>query len=65
MKTRQAIAHFGTARELAKALGITPGAVSQWGEDVPVLREYQIRDLVREGRGRDAPGEGLPARSAL
>jgi DNA-binding transcriptional regulator YdaS (Cro superfamily) len=48
MKTQHAISFFGTAAELAKALGITPGAISQWGEDVPKLRAYEIADLMRD-----------------
>jgi DNA-binding transcriptional regulator YdaS (Cro superfamily) len=47
MKTQHAIEFFGTAAELAKALGITPGAISQWGEDVPALRAYQITELMQ------------------
>jgi DNA-binding transcriptional regulator YdaS (Cro superfamily) len=42
MKTKDAIAHFGTATALAKALKISVAAVSQWGDSVPVGRAYQI-----------------------
>lgn len=45
MKTADVIAKAGTASDLARVLGITPAAVSQWGETVPLLREYQLREL--------------------
>lgn len=28
---------------LAKILEVTPSAISQWGEDVPQAREWQLR----------------------
>lgn len=47
MKTSEALREFNdSVRELAAALGITREAVYQWGETVPPLREYQIRDLL-------------------
>lgn len=45
MKTETAIKHFGSATGLAKALEITPGAVSQWGDQVPQLRSLQIEKI--------------------
>lgn len=56
MKKKQAIQLAGgTAKALADLLGLTESAVSQWGEDLPLLRVYQLRDLrpewfVRAGR---------------
>jgi len=44
MKTTEAIQHFGTIKNLAKALDITVHAIYQWPEDVPPLREYQINE---------------------
>lgn len=35
--------------ELGRLLGINRSAVSLWGDNIPLAREYQIRDLV-EGR---------------
>jgi len=48
MTTEEAKALFGGARKLAEALGITEQAVSQWGENVPELRVYQIKVLAGE-----------------
>lgn len=45
MKTKQAIEYAGTVSNLARILGIKPAAVSQWGENVPLLRVYQLKEL--------------------
>lgn len=45
MKTEQAIKQAGGAKQLAELLGITPSAISQWGEDVPESRVWQLRVL--------------------
>ena len=51
MTTKEAVAMFGgSRRRLAEALGITTQAVAQWGDTVPLLREYQIREIVNGGR---------------
>lgn len=45
MLTTDAVAHFGCKSKLAAALGISPAAVSQWGERVPQMRQYQLQIL--------------------
>lgn len=50
MKTKEAILHFGSARALAEALGISTQAVHGWGDDVPELRGYQIQILMMQGK---------------
>ncbi|WP_345854220.1 Cro/CI family transcriptional regulator [Shewanella algae] len=49
MKTNIAIEYFGGKRggrtRLAKALGISPSSISQWEENVPKLRAYQLERL--------------------
>ena len=50
MKKRDAIAAFGSASDLARALGITRQSVSSWGDDVPELRAYQIREILEQRR---------------
>lgn len=45
MKTRDAIKHFGTAAELARALGIQRQSICGWGKTVPLARQYQIEKL--------------------
>jgi DNA-binding transcriptional regulator YdaS (Cro superfamily) len=48
MEKKQAIEAFGSAKALADALGITEGAVSNWGDKIPELRQYQIRVILAE-----------------
>lgn len=36
-----------TKADLAEKLKITRSAVAQWGEKVPVRRQYEIRELLR------------------
>lgn len=48
MKTKDAIEFFGSLKKLADALGVWPQAVYRWGEDVPPLRAYQIKELMGE-----------------
>lgn len=45
MKTEHAIRHAGSPKGLADLLEITPSAISQWGDDVPQAREWQLRVL--------------------
>lgn len=48
MKTADAIEWAGSGVKLARRLGIKPQAIYQWGEDVPKLREYEIRELMEQ-----------------
>jgi len=43
MKTQEAIDRAGSTKALAELLGITSGAVSQWGDDMPEGRLWQLR----------------------
>jgi DNA-binding transcriptional regulator YdaS (Cro superfamily) len=45
MKTQDAADFFGSRSKLASALHIFPSAISQWGETVPLVRQYQIQVL--------------------
>ena len=44
MKTADAIKAAGSAKQIAEILDISQSAVSQWGDHVPELREYQLRE---------------------
>jgi transcriptional repressor of cell division inhibition gene dicB len=46
MKTQDAINLAGSPTRLARILGITPSAISQWGETLPKARIWQLQ-LVR------------------
>jgi hypothetical protein len=45
MKTEEAVRRAGSVKALADLLGITSGAISQWGEDLPEARVWQLRVL--------------------
>jgi len=46
MKTQDAIQLMGgSAKDLADLLGITPSAISQWGENLPEKRVWQLQVL--------------------
>lgn len=49
MNTDQAVAHFGSKKKLADALGITAGAVTLWKNVIPLLRQYQIQAVTGGG----------------
>lgn len=48
MRTDETIAFFGDQTTLAKAIGISPAAVSQWGKEVPMSRRTSVRMAMRE-----------------
>ena len=52
MKTEEAVKAFGSRKALADALGVWPQAVYSWGDDVPDLRAYQIKEIMAK-RGQD------------
>lgn len=45
MKTKAAIAHFGTAVALARSLGISKQSISRWGDDVPPRRAFELERI--------------------
>lgn len=47
MTTKEAIEFFGTRAELARALDIYAGAITQWGEEPPRSRQWQIQVLTK------------------
>lgn len=47
MKTQEAADFFGGKKKLADALGVSASAVTQWGESIPVIRQYQIQVLTK------------------
>ncbi|AGH31802.1 transcriptional regulator [Salicola phage CGphi29] len=42
MKTKDAVAYFGSIRQLAEFLDIWPHNISRWGERVPRHRAYEL-----------------------
>lgn len=47
MNMTDAIKYFGSKTKLAAALGISPSAVTMWGETVPESRQYQLQVLTK------------------
>ena len=44
-----ALRYFGPRNvDLAKILNVTPQAVGRWGEFVPPLQAYKLRDMLEE-----------------
>jgi DNA-binding transcriptional regulator YdaS (Cro superfamily) len=60
VNTDQAVAHFGSKKKLAAALGISPGAVTLWKNVIPRLRQYQIQ-TVTDGALRVDRGPAVTA----
>lgn len=61
MKTQDAADHFGSRVKLAKALGITPSAVTGWGDHPPITRQYQIQVLSKGKLKASQQVESQPA----
>lgn len=59
MKTKVAAEFFGSKKKLAVALGISPSAVTLWGDDVPELRQYQIEHLTKGKVKREGADQQL------
>jgi len=45
MKKSDVVAHYGTASRAAEAMGVTKASFSQWPEEMPQLRAYQVEIL--------------------
>ncbi|MCL9783639.1 Cro/CI family transcriptional regulator [Vibrio sp. S4M6] len=48
MKTIEVIEFFGKKADVAKVLNTTKQAISNWGDEVPELRQYQI-EVITDG----------------
>ena len=55
MKKTTVIKMFGSATKVGIALGITRMAVSNWGEDIPELRAYQVERLLNAAKENNTP----------
>ena len=49
MKTEDAIKQFKSVANIADICKISVQAVYKWGESVPKLREYQLREAIANG----------------
>jgi len=60
MNMQQAVDHFGSKAKVARKLGLSKPAVSAWGDEIPMLRQYQLAALSRGKLKVDQP-EAKPA----
>ncbi|MBC3250480.1 Cro/Cl family transcriptional regulator [Serratia fonticola] len=56
MLKKDVIAHFGSQRAVAKALGISDAAVSQWKEVIPEKDAYRL-EVVTSGELKHQEGK--------
>lgn len=63
MRTQDAVGIFRTKEALAKAIGISPSAVYQWGDTVPPSRCESIR-LAMRAKAEDMEREAMELRKA-
>lgn len=62
MTKSQAIKIFGNASRLAEALGVTPGAISQWPDDLDVAKTQRvIGAAMQKGLADRVPKDLVPA----
>lgn len=47
--------HFRTYAGIAKALGISKGAITQWNGVIPESRQLQLQEVTRGALKADAP----------
>ena len=57
MTKQSAIDFFGSAAELARVLGVSKAAISQWGEQVPMRRQFEIEHVSGGALRADYSGE--------
>ena len=63
MKTKDAIELAGSAAVLSEMLEITPSAISQWGEDVPDARIWQLKVICPKWFAKVKPWSGIERRA--
>lgn len=61
MTKTEAIGHFGSASNVAKALNLSRAAISSWPEEIPLLRQMQIEKLTNGKLKADNPLEQTAA----
>ena len=61
MRTEDAVEIFGTQKALAAAIGISPSAVYQWGDVIPMSRRKSVR-LAMQARAQRLEEEAAALR---
>ena len=60
MQTQTAIKLAGNATALAEILSISLSAISQWGDELPELRLYKLKEIKPEWFDGQAAAETVP-----
>ena len=47
MKVKSLVSKVGSKAKIASLLNISAAAVSQWGDKVPELRKYQLKEIMK------------------
>ena len=55
MTLNEALVYYGSVRKIAEALGLSVQAVYAWGDTVPDLRAYQLREKIAMSKKSSAP----------
>ncbi len=45
MKKTDVVSYFGNTVKVAEVLGVAQSAVSQWGEDIPPRRAFEVERI--------------------
>lgn len=61
MKLDDAINFFGSKKKLADALSINRSAITNWGDEIPEARQYQIQILTKGKLKADRKSENKAA----
>lgn len=64
MLTKDVVKIFGTQKAIAEAIGVSPSAVYQWGENVPDNRQKSVK-LAIESRANSLEKEAASLRASL
>ncbi len=62
MRIEEALFHFKTKAQIARALGLNKAAVTNWGDTVPPLRACQIH-LITKGKVKASASDIRPTSS--
>lgn len=50
MTVSEALKFFGSRRKIAEVLGLHVSAVYHWGDRLPPLREYQLKEIMQKAK---------------
>jgi len=45
MTLRDALKHFGSRAQIARALGVSRQSITRWQHGIPLRRQYELEDI--------------------